>query len=67
MTELIAQSFIHIFLKKKHKDFRVHIIIDHMFSHDNYTTLMMSIWVGKQGIPLWFKSFKRQMMPSKKV
>lgn len=44
--------------KKKHKDFRVHIIIDHMFSHDNYTTLMMSMRVGKQGIPLWFKSFK---------
>ena len=44
--------------KKKLKDFRVHIIIDHMFSHDNYTTLMMSMRVGKQGIPLWFKSFK---------
>ena len=53
--------------KKKHKDFRVHIIIDHMFSYDNYTTLMMSIWVGKQGILLWFRSFKGQMMPSKKV
>lgn len=53
--------------KKKHKDFRVHIIIDHMFSHDNYTTLMMSMRVGKQGIPLWFRSFKGQMMPSKKV
>lgn len=44
--------------KKKHKDFRVHIIIDHMFSHDNYTTLMMSMRVGKQGIPLQFRSFK---------
>lgn len=49
-------SFLHI--RKKHKDNRVHIIIDHMFSHDNYTTLMMSMRVGKQGIPLWFKSFK---------
>lgn len=51
------------------KDFRVHIIIDHMFSHDDYTTLMMSMRVGKQGIPLWFKSFKgkKLMMPLKKV
>ncbi len=49
-------SFLHI--RKKQKDFRVHIIIDHMFSHDNYTTLMMSMRVGKQCIPLWFKSFK---------
>lgn len=29
-----------------------------MFSHDNYTTLMMSMRVDKQGIPLWFRSFK---------
>lgn len=44
--------------KKKHKDNRVHIIIDHMFSHNNYTTLMFSMRIGKQGIPIWFKSFK---------
>ena len=53
--------------KKKHKDFRVHIIIGHMFSHDNYTTLMMSMRVGKHGISLGFRSFKGQMMLSKKV
>lgn len=44
--------------KKKHLDNRVHIIIDHMFSHDNYTTLMFSMRIGNQGIPIWFKSFK---------
>lgn len=38
--------------KKKHKYFRVHIIIDHMFSYDNYTTLTMLMRVGKQGILL---------------
>ena len=32
------------------KDFRVHIIIDHMFSHDDYTTLMMSMRVGKHSL-----------------
>ena len=35
--------------KKKHDDKRVHVIVDHMFSHDNYTTLMMSMRIGKQG------------------
>ena len=44
--------------KKKHKDNRVHIIIDHMFSHNNYTVLMISMRIGQQGIPLWFRCFK---------
>ena len=46
--------------KKKHKDNRIHITFDHMFSHDNYVTLMFTMRVGKQGIPLWFKSFKQE-------
>jgi len=44
--------------KIKHNDKRVHITFDHMFSHDNYTVFMMSMRVGKQGIPLYFKIFK---------
>lgn len=44
--------------KKKHNDNRVHIIFDHMFSHDNYTIFMISMRIGKQGIPLWFRCFK---------
>ena len=44
--------------KKKHNDKRVHIIFDHMFSHDNYTVFMISMRIGKQGIPLWFRCFK---------
>ena len=44
--------------KKKHKDKRVHIIFDHMFSRDNYTVLMFSMRIGKQGIPLWFRCFE---------
>ncbi len=44
--------------KIKHPNKRVHITFDHMFSHDNYTTLMFTMRVGKQGIPLWFRSFK---------
>ena len=45
---------------KKHKDKRIHITFDHMFSHDNYVTLMFTMRVGKQGIPIWFKFFKQE-------
>ena len=44
--------------KKKHSDNRVHIIFDHMFSHDNFTVFMITMRIGKQGIPLWFRCFK---------
>jgi len=44
--------------KIKNSDKRVHIVFDHMFSHDNYTVFMITLRVGKQGIPLWFRCFK---------
>ncbi len=44
--------------KKKHDDKRVHIVFDHMFSKDNYTVFMITMRVGKQGIPIWFRCFK---------
>ena len=31
-----------------------------MFSHDNYVTLRFTMRVGKQGIPIWFMSFKQE-------
>ncbi len=31
-----------------------------MFSHDNYVTLMFTMRVGKQGIPILVKSFKQE-------
>ena len=47
--------------KKKHKyDKRVHIILDHMYSHDNFTVFMITMRVGKQCIPLWFRCFLGQ-------
>ena len=49
--------------KKKHNDKRVHIIFDHMFSRDNYTVFMITMRVGKQGIPLWFRCFKGKECP----
>ena len=44
--------------KKKHSDKRVHIVFDHMFSHANFTVFMISMRIGTQGIPLWFRCFK---------
>ena len=49
--------------KKKHGDKRVHIIFDHMFSHDNYTVFMITMRIGKQGIPLWFRCFEGKDCP----
>lgn len=49
--------------RKKHSDKRVHIIFDHMFSHDNYTVFMITMRVGKQGIPLWFRCFESNSNP----
>ena len=46
--------------KTKHSDKTVHITFDHMFSHDNYTVFMISMRVGKQGIPLWFRCFENK-------
>ena len=44
--------------KTKHNDNNVHIVIDHMFSHDNFTVFMITMRLGKQSIPLWFRCFK---------
>lgn len=44
-------------LKPKHNDNRLHVIIDHSYSKDNYTVLMCSMRVGKQGIPIYFEVF----------
>lgn len=51
-------SFVISNYKKKHHDKRVHLIFDHMFSHENYTVFMITMRVGKQGIPIWFRCFK---------
>ena len=50
--------------RKKHHDKRVHIIFDHMYSHNNYTVFMISMRVGKQGIPLWFRCFEKKNDPN---
>jgi len=44
--------------KTKHGNHNVHLIMDHTYSHENYTVFMISMRVGKQGIPLWFRCFK---------
>jgi len=43
--------------KLKHSDNRIHITIDHMYSKENYTILIASMRIGKQGIPICFEVF----------
>ena len=50
-------SFVIKNYKLKHSDKKIHIIFDHMFSKENYVTLMFSLRIGTQSIPLWFKCF----------
>ena len=51
-------SYIIFNYKLKHNDKRVHIVFDHMFSKDNFTVFMITMRVGKQGVPLWFRCFE---------
>ena len=44
--------------KVKHNDNRIHIVFDHMFSHNNYTIFMITMRIGSSGFPLWFRCFK---------
>ena len=43
--------------KIKHLDKRVHISVDHGDVEDRFTVLMFSLKIGKQCIPIFFKSF----------
>lgn len=49
--------------KKKHKDKRVHIVMDHMYVRSSFTIFMISLRVGKQSIPLWFRCFNGKDNP----
>lgn len=49
--------------KVKHNDNKIHIVFDHMFSRDNYTVFMMTMRVGNQGIPIWFRCFEGKEGP----
>lgn len=58
--DFFYSKFIYFILfsyKIKHPDKRVHISIDHGDTEDRFTTLMFSLKIGKQSIPLWFKTF----------
>ena len=41
----------------KHPDKRVHISFDHSYVQGRYACFMLTLRVGKQGIPLWFRCF----------
>lgn len=44
--------------KVKHDDNRIHITMDHMYSRNNFTIFMLTLRIGRQGIPLFFRCFK---------
>ena len=44
--------------KVKHLDHRIFVSFDHMFVKDKFTIFMLSLKVGKQGFPIFFKVFE---------
>lgn len=43
--------------KVKHSDNNVFISLDHTYNKDDFTSLVFTLRIGKQSIPLWFKCF----------
>lgn len=55
-------SFISYVISKytvKHSDKKIYISFDHMYCKDKFTIILFSLRIGKQGIPLWFRCFKK--------
>lgn len=48
----------HIIKNYKLKNNNVYISFDHMYCKNHFTIFLLSLRIGKQGIPLWFKCFK---------
>ncbi len=42
----------------KSKNNNVYIAFDHMFCKDKFTVFLLSLKIGRQGIPLWFHCFQ---------
>ena len=41
----------------KHSDNRIHISFDHTYINNRFVIFMLTMRVGKQGIPIWFRCF----------
>ena len=48
----------HIIKNYKLKNNNVYISFDHMYCRDKFTIFLLSLRIGKQGFPLWFRCFK---------
>lgn len=46
-----------------HDDKRIHIVMDHMFMRDTFTVFMITMRIGKQSVPLWFRCFEGKDNP----
>ena len=44
--------------KLSHSDRNIHISFDHMYDKCNFTVLMFTLRIGKQGVPIYFEVFK---------
>jgi hypothetical protein len=59
MSSDFYNSIIKYIIKNyKFKNKNVYISFDHMYCKDKFTIFLLSLRIGKQGIPLWFRCFK---------
>ncbi len=49
--------------KLSHEDKNIYIAFDHMFNKYNFTVLMFTLRIGKQGIPIYFEVFPGNNAP----
>ena len=42
----------------KYKNDNIYISFDHMYSKNRFTVFLLSLKIGRQGIPLWFRCFE---------
>lgn len=57
-------SYIFSSFKVKHDDNRVFLSFDHMFVKEKFTVFMLSIKIGRQGLPIYFNVYPGKHKPN---
>ena len=62
--DFFAAIISHVINYYNFKNHNVYISFDHSYCKNSFTTFMLSLRIGKQGIPIWFRCFKGVDDPS---
>ena len=56
--DFFAAIISHVINYYNFKNHNVYISFDHSYCKNSFTTFMLSLRIGKQGIPIWFRCIK---------